>query len=76
MGDKTTPAARKKWEEEMQPHWDKVGDMIKEVYDRLEGQKPEPITEEDREFIKEMEGRMPHLSISSRLKRRRRIFPL
>ena len=38
-------------------------DMIKEAYDRLDAQKLEPITEEDRKFIEEMKGRMPHLSI-------------
>ena len=75
MGDKTTPAARKKWEEEMQPHWDKVGDMIKGAYDRLETQKLEPITDEDHEFIEEMEGRIPHLSTHNVLERRRKIFP-
>ena len=59
LGDKTTRAARKKWEEEMRPRWDKVGGMVKEAYDRLEARKREPITDEDREFIKEMRGRMP-----------------
>ena len=65
IGDKTTPAAMKKWEKEMQPRWDKVGDMVKEAYARLDAQKLEPITDEDREFITKMRGRMSHLSIHS-----------
>ena len=76
IGDKTTRAAMKKWEEEMKPRWDKIGGIVKEAYDRLDAQKLEPITDEDREFIKEMRGRMPHLSIHNSLERRRKVFPL
>ena len=42
----------------------------------LEAQKLKPITDEDREFIKEMKDRMPHLSLYDDMRKQKgRTFP-
>ena len=47
-----------------------VGDLVKGVRAELEAQKLEPITDEDRAFIKEMKDRMPHLSLYDDMRER------